>query len=415
MLYLRWLETSRLHATRPAVIDGGKSISFSELANMIEKEPIVKEPVVARTGGIEFFVKILTAWRDGVAVLPVERDAPTPMLKCIPPVNARLVKYTPGASGIPRAVFFDEHQIIADGDRLYQAMGFSPQVPNIAVISLAHSYGFSNIVLQLILHGVPVYLAGVPFPRVVEEICRSLPEVVIPAVPSIWKAWHRAGVLTTLPIKLGISAGAPLSLSLEHEIFEASGLKIHNFYGASECGGISYDASMVPRSSAEAVGQVLPGVTVEIITNGQLMVKSDAVGIGYDEYRQDDVFGNGSYLTRDTGYLDGVSTLCLSGNTGGAINVSGRKISPAKVEAALMETGLLQRVRVFGVPSPDPERFEEILALYESKQAISIEKLKLAALSRVELWELPRHWYDAPDLWQLDAAELKRRWAERKL
>ncbi|RYD35242.1 MAG: hypothetical protein EOP87_07675, partial [Verrucomicrobiaceae bacterium] len=318
-------------------------------------------------------------------------------------------------SGVPRAIFFEDRQVIADGDRLFHTMGLSPETPNLAVISLAHSYGFSSVVLQMILHGVPVCLAAVPFPRVIEEICRGHESVVIPAVPSIWRAWHRAGILGSLPVKLAVSAGAPLSLLLEKEVFDASGLKIHNFYGASECGGISFDSTSTPRDHTDIVGTLLPGVSVRTGAMGRLLVESDAVGTGYDELRKDDLLEDGSYLTRDIAFLAPASVLHVSGSTGGAINVSGRKISPSKVEAALMATGLLRRVRVFGVPSPDPERFEEILALYEAEAGTTIEGLKLATSSRLEVWELPRHWYDAPELWQLDPAALKAKWVAKQL
>ena len=415
MLYLRWLETSRRHAARTAVFDGDTEVSFAELAARVEQAPAGHSTRVARTGSVAFFVDLLTTWRDGAAVIPMEREAPEPSLKCGPPPGTRLVKYTPGASGIPRAVFFNDQQVIADGDRLFAAMGLSSQVPNLGVISLSHSYGFSNVVLPLILHGVPVALAAVPFPRVVEEICGRHGPMVIPAVPSIWRAWHRAGILKTLPVSLAVSAGAPLSLLLERDVFDASGLKIHNFYGASECGGISFDASATPRESPDAVGTLLPGVTISTGAHGRLLVESDAVGMGYDETRPDDLLENGRYLTRDIGFLDDASVLHLSGNTGGAINVSGRKISPTKVESALMETGLLERVRVFGVPSPDPERFEEILALYQPKPGATIEGLKAATAHRLEPWELPRHWYDDPALWKLDPPALKAAWLEKHL
>ena len=43
-------------------------------------------------------------------------------------------------------------------------MGLRPDWPNLGVISLAYSYGFSNLVLPLLLHGVPLFLAPSPLP-----------------------------------------------------------------------------------------------------------------------------------------------------------------------------------------------------------------------------------------------------------
>lgn len=408
MLYLRWLETSRRLTDLPAVFDGEETVTFGQLAERVDRAPRLTGARTARTGGIGFFVDLLRAWRDGEAVIPTEKEAPEPILKRPPPEGTRVVKYTPGASGVPRAIFLNDSQVIADGDRLYQAMGLSPEVPNLAVISLAHSYGFSNVVLPLVLHGVPVRLAPVPFPRVIEEIFSHHDSLAVPAVPSIWRAWHRAGILNGLPVALAVSAGAPLALALETEVFNASGLKIHNFYGASECGGISYDATDVPRTSGELVGILLPDVKVTVGEQGRLLVESDAVALGYDESRHDDLLADGRYLTRDTGFLDPSGVLHLSGNTGGAINVSGRKVSPAKVESALMATGLLERVRVFGIQSSDPERFEEISALYQLKPCGTLADIKAATSHKLETWELPRHWHDDVSLWNLPLPELRK-------
>ncbi|MFT3992236.1 MAG: fatty acid--CoA ligase family protein [Luteolibacter sp.] len=348
--------------------------------------------MIARSGSVDFFVQILRAWRDGQAVIPVEKDASEPILKSAIPEGAALVKYTPGATGVPRGIFLNDGQVAADGDRLAEAMELKPEVPNIAVISLAHSYGFSNVVLPLVLHGVPVHLVAVPFPRAVEEAFRCHESVVLPAVPSMWRAWHRAGILVNAPIRLALSAGAPLALSLEAEVYAASGLKIRNFYGASECGGISLDGSDKPRETMTSVGTVLPGVEVVISKSGRMQVASSSVAVGYDEHRADDLLGNGVYLTRDRGHFDGNGTLYLTGTVGGAINVAGRKVSPAKVEAAILETGLVAQVHVHGVPSSDPERFEEIAADYVLRDGRTLEELKSALVERVQLWEMPRVW-----------------------
>ena len=392
MLYPRWLETSRRHAARPAIYDGDRVFTFADLGAAVALTPPATAPVIARSGSIEFFVEILRAWRDGQAAIPVERDAAEPRLHCPPPPGTCLVKYTPGASGIPRGIFFNAAQIVADGDGLVEAMGLSPATPNLAVISPAHSYGFSNLVLPLLLHGVPIHLASVPFPRVIEEIFRMHQALTVPSVPSIWRAWHRAGILKGAPISLALSAGAPLALALETEVFAASGLKIRNFYGASECGGISLDTTAMPRESAQDVGTPLPGVTVSSGHDGRLFVKSNAAACGYDAPRSDDVLGDGVYLTRDLGFLDDAGKIRLTGTLGSAINVAGRKVSPAKVEAAILATGLVQRSKVCGIPSQDPERFEEISALVVLNPGVRLDDLKSATATHLQSWELPRHW-----------------------
>lgn len=392
MLYLRWLETARRFADKPAIHDGGAVISFADLASAVDASPRTSGPVIARSGSVSFFVEILRAWRDEQAVIPVEKDAPEPVLQRAPLEDTRLVKYTPGATGVPRGIFLSAAQVIADAEHLVAAMGLTPEVPNLGVISLSHSYGFSNVVLPLLLHGVPVHLVAVPFPRVVEEAFQKHEAMVVPAVPSMWRAWQRSGILKSAPIRLALSAGAPLALSLEHGVFESAGLKIHNFYGASECGGIAWDDSVTPRESAGLLGKPLPGVDVESGRDGRFSIQSDAVATCYDAPRADDVLGDGSYLTRDIGFIDENGNLHLTSTIGGAINVAGRKVSPAKVEAAIFSTGLVRKVEVFAIPSSDPERHEEIAARVELVEGVSLDALKSAASKALQGWEMPRQW-----------------------
>jgi acyl-coenzyme A synthetase/AMP-(fatty) acid ligase len=271
-------------------------------------------------------------------------------------------------------------------------MQLTPDVPNLAVVSMAHSYGFSNLVLPMLLHGVPLVLVPVPFPRVVEEACRRHQAITVPAVPSMWRAWQRSGILRSTPIHLAISAGAPLALDLETAVHADAGLKIHNFYGASECGGIAYDATTVPRPSGDLLGTPLHGVDLSLQADGRLLVNSAAVATAYDAPRADDLLDAGSYLTRDLCSMDENGNLYLTGTTGSAINVAGRKVSPAKVEAAILATGLVRRVRVFRIPSNDPERFEEIAAEVEMLPDFTLDQLKSTLLSHLQTWETPRHW-----------------------
>lgn len=392
MPYLRWLETARRFASEPAVFDGDSVVSFGELARLAEQAPAADGPVVARTGGISFLIDLLRAWRGDQAAITVERDAPEPQLRRLPRAGIHLVKHTPGAAGIPRGIFVTGDQLAADAARIVAAMDLQPGEPNLAVISLAHSYGFSSIVLPLLFHGVPLRMVAVPFPRVLEDALRRHPSLVLPAVPPMWRAWLRSGVLRDAPVRLAISAGAPLPLELEKSVFDDCGLKIHNFYGTSECGAIAWDATTMPRQDERLLGTALGGVRVSIHGSGRLLVRSDAVADSYEIPRDDDLLGGGAHLTRDLAMIDAGGLIRLTGTTGGAINVAGRKVSPSKVESAMLATGLAISARVTAIPSADPERHEEIAAEIRLAEGVTLEQLKSAVAERLQSWEIPRRW-----------------------
>ena len=412
MLYRLWLETLARHRGSPAVIDGGdrRVWTFDDLAEALAQRPRASGPRVARSGGVEFFVDVLHAWRDRVPLVPLERDAPVPVMPAELPERVSLVKFSAGAAAEMRAVWFGEAEVAADAQRLVEVLEMRAGRTNVAAVSLAHSYGFSNVVLPLLLHGVPVHALPVPFPHALAEACRAHVRPMVPAVPSLWRAWHRAGVLPGLRLVAAVSAGAPLALDLEHEVFAATGWKIRNFYGASECGGISLDLRDTLRDAVQDVGTPLPGVTVEVGDAGRLLVRSNAVARGYDRPLPGDRLADGAFLTRDLGDIHG-GRVWLDRPIGGAVNVAGRKISPCRVEHELLATGRVARARVFGVPSPDPERVEDLAGAIELVPGSTLAEVKREAMQRLAGWELPRHWWVDPpaDLWHCGRGELAAR------
>lgn len=409
MLFSRWQETLSRFRQSPALFEGGRSLTFDDLAERLATLPTASATVIARGSAADVALAVLQAWRDGQAVLPLETSTALPELPADFPSGTAHLKLTPGIEGKPRAVFFNASQIAADVDRLAAAMDLRPGIPNLAAISVTHSYGFSSILLPLLLHGVPVHAVEVPFPKVMADAIDAHDAVVLPAVPSMWRAWHRAGFLRPEKIALAVSAGAPLSLDLEHAVFGNGGLKLHNFYGASECGGISFDASDTPRSQAADLGTPLDGVAVTLDPAGRFHIASSSVALGYEAARDGEVLGGGSFLTQDHGRIED-GHLLLESSGAESINVAGRKIGPAKIEAALMATGLVERARVFGVPSHDPERVEEITALVKLKSG-TLGQLRQHMSGTLEGWEMPRHWETAADesVWSLCRADLKKR------
>src|SRR5204863_4900590 len=112
-------------------------------------------------------------------------------------------------TGVPRLVAFTAPQLMADAGNIVQTMGLRPDWPNLGVISLAHSYGFSNLVLPLLLHGIPLLLLDSPLPEAVRRSAELHPAITLAAVPALWRAWHEASAIPA-NVRLAISAGAPL-------------------------------------------------------------------------------------------------------------------------------------------------------------------------------------------------------------
>ena len=342
---------------------------------------------------------------------PLEEDQSQPDFAKLPK-NCAHLKTTSATTGEPRFVAFTAEQLAADAENIVATMGLRRDWPNLGVISLAHSYGFSNLVTPLLLHGIPLILVSSPLPEIIRRASSEAEFITLPVVPALWRTWLDASAIPK-NLRLAISAGAPLPLQLEQEIFKTCGIKIHNFYGATECGGIAYDAADSPRNDGSCVGAAMKNVAVVIGENGCLEVHSKAVAAGYLEDGERPIsdlqlptpishlpFSGGCFRTSDLAEIFG-RHVYLRGRAGDQINVAGRKVSPETIERALLKHPEVLECLVFGVPSRDAERTEEIVAVVVSREREGV--LRQFVLETLPAWQAPRHW------WFVEAVQINSR------
>jgi len=314
---------------------------------------------------------------------------------------------------VPRAVAFTGEQLAADAANIVATMGLRPDWPNLGLISPAYSYGFSSLVLPLLLHGIPLILVPSPLPLALRHAARAHGSLTVAGVPALWHAWHAAGAIPD-NIRLAISAGALLPLSLERAVFEQHALKIHNFYGSTECGGIAYDAAETPRLDESSVGRPLRNVRVTLGPQGALRVHSRAAGKTYWPAREP-ALGRGTFQTCDLAEIkDG--EILLRGRTDDHINVAGRKVSPTTIEQALREHQAVAECGVFGVPSGAKDRMDTIVACVAADEPGSRDELKQFLLQKLPCWQVPREWWFVDTLSANQRGKLSRsEWRQRYL
>ena len=133
---------------------------------------------------------------------------------------------------------------------------------------------------------------------------------------------------------------------------EQCGRSAHVFYGASECGGIAYDRTGDAGERGD-VGEPIDGVRIElqpvdgVADGGRVAVQSAAVSGGYVPVSSPRL-ADGRFVTDDLAVWSG-GRLRLSGRLGDRINVRGKKVDPAEVEAVIASRPGVREVRVIGL------------------------------------------------------------------
>jgi long-chain acyl-CoA synthetase len=192
-----------------------------------------------------------------------------------------------------------------------------------------------------------------------------------------------------------ISGGAPLGARLAH-FFRGIGVTVLEGYGLTE----TSPAVAVNLQNAVRIGTVgrpLPGVTVRIADDGEILIKGDLVFQRYwnnpdatAEALQDD----GWYHSGDIGELDGDGFLTITGRKKEIIvTAGGKNVAPAVLEDRLRAHPLISQCVVVGDRQPfiaalvtiDEEAWPKWLAANGHPETATVSDLREDAALRAEV------------------------------
>ena len=300
-----------------------------------------------------------------------------------------LLKLTSGTTAAPRAVRFRSEQLLADCENICETMGITDRDLNFGVIPISHSYGFSNLLTPLIARGVSLALGGDRIPRAIIDGLGATRASVFPGMPVFYQSFCEMNPPPPLPdLRLCISAGAPLPVETAQAFRKKFRREIHSFYGASECGGICYvrEAQQIPGF----VGEPMVGVALELVdrevSSSLIRVRSRAVADGYFPMPDEDKLGQGRFVPDDLlertafGYR-------IVGRSSDLINVAGKKVQPAEVEAEILRCEGVREAIVFGRESE--RRNQEVAACVVAK-GVTEGELLAHCRARLSSWQVPR-------------------------
>jgi long-chain acyl-CoA synthetase len=213
-------------------------------------------------------------------------------------------------------------------------------------------------------------------------------------------------------LRLCISAGAPLSVATARKFREKFNMPIHSFYGASECGGICYDREGTYQDEG-FVGQPMNGVDLEVVDAGaaasQIRVRSAAVGDGYFPEPDEEKLGNGIFVPDDL-LARGDSGFKIVGRVSDVINVAGKKVNPAEVEAHLLRFTGVRHAVAFGRPAGTGAfRNEEVVACVVAAPEVNETELLQFCRAALSPWQVPKRIFIVDSIPVTERGKISRR------
>jgi long-chain acyl-CoA synthetase len=358
--------------------------------------------------GVVGFLAAATGWPDAASDWDLDRRRPARRLDADPVWGA--IKLTSGSTGEPRGIAVAGEAVLADDEQLATSMGLLAEDRLLAAVPFSHSYGFSSLVLPALVRGSTLLVADDRSPLAPLAVARELCATFFPTVP----AWIAALVRLAAPpewpasIRRVIAAGAPLPADVAARFRERFGQPVHVFYGASECGGISYDREGTAAERG-TVGTPVDGVGLAIDPEtGRLEVRSRAVAATYLPDAAPELAG-GRFRTGDLAQLDpATGEVRLLGRADDLVIVRGKNVDPHEVERLLRAMPGVEDACVFGVAGPDGPR--SVLRAVVAAPTGALDYDKVVAFCRAHLAEhkVPRSVILVPDLPRTDRGKIDR-------
>ncbi len=342
--------------------------------------PPAERDRVARALGIAVGIACDDAVPTDAASFRVERFGHDP---ACPPPGTGYVKLTSGSSGAPSGVAIAAEALAADDDQLAAAMGLLASDRFVAAIPWSHSYALSSLVMPALRRGSLLIVPVDAGPWAPLNAARALSATVFPTVPVYLQSIASLATPPSWPptLRTVISAGAILRPEIASRFREAFDRDAHAFYGASECGGITYD-----REGGAAlrgtVGTPIDGVSVALDDEGAVTVRSASTGLRHVPV-DNERLSRGIFRSADLAAWTGRGELALLGRADSIINIGGKKVHPREVETVLRAMPGVRDAVVLGVSGRGGER--DIVRAFIEGDRESLSYVDVAAWCRKRL------------------------------
>jgi len=331
-----------------------------------------------------------------IAVGPLnERVEPEPIDAEVAQRIAALI-YTSGTTGLPKGVMLTHRNLLFVAAVSAKIRSLTPNDRLYGVLPMSHAVGLSVVLLGSLLSGSTLYLSPRFDPVAALATLEKERLTVVLGAPGMFSLLADYAKLKGLKslkfpaLSIISSSGAPLQPVVKSQVESLFGMVLHNGYGVTECSPNISQAKVGEYRTDTSVGQILPGVEVQLVGSdqqpvadgeiGELWVRGPNVMKGYYRAPEDTASAinpEGWFNTRDLARLEN-GYLFIVGRTKELIVRFGENVYPAEVEAVLNSHPAVVRSAVIGRTVEGTEGGEEVVAFVQLSPSSSTSENELA-------------------------------------
>ena len=322
--------------------------------------------------------------------------------------DTAVILYTSGTTGKPKGAELSHFNIFTN--TLYtkeKVLYISRESITVAVLPLFHTFGQTAIQNSSILAGSTIVMVPQFEPkRLLGEIEKHR-ATCIAAVPTMYNLMvqtQRRKAFDTRSLKVAVSGGAALPITLYKEFEEIFGFKIVEGYGLSETSPITnITPANCPVNKPGSIGPALFGTQVRIMRDdgtfaevgedGELVVRGHNVMKGYykDPRATEAVFRNGWFRTGDVARMDEDQYFYIVDRKKDVIIRAGMNIYPREVEEVLYRHPAVREASVIGVPDETLSESVVAFVVLAEGQQVTADALQKYCREHLAVFKCPKN------------------------
>lgn len=310
--------------------------------------------------------------------------------------------YTSGTTGFPKGAMLTSRNLLSSVTKSVRMLRLGRKDFGIAVLPLAHIFGFNTSIVGGIYSGASGQLMKFFDPEKVLASIEKNRATLFLGVPAMYNF-----LLQFHPERYDLSSirywlsGAD-AMPVEHiKQFESFGGRFIEGYGLVETAPIvSVNLPVIRRPGS--IGMPVPGVKVRIMGEdgkllkrgevGEIVVRGPNVMKGYynDPERTKEAFRHGWFHTGDLGYRDRIGFIYFSDREKDVIKAGGYSVFSREVEEEILENPKVLEVALVG--EPHPVKGEVPVAFIQLKDGCEAtgEELIAWCRERIAAYKAPR-------------------------
>jgi len=342
---------------------------------------------------VHSFARLLATNKPDVEVMPLDEN------------ETAIILYTSGTTGRPKGAMLTHKNIYSNARDIASYLGFTETDRVVATLPVFHVFALSVVVNAPLLTGATVLLVPRFSPADVFNTVREQKATVFAAVPTMYNFLHQFPDGKTedfATVRLAISGGSSLPVSLLHEFEEKFDVRISEGYGLSEASPVTcfnpLDRDRIPGSIGTNIINVENkvvdelGVEVGVDEVGELIVRGPNVMKGYYKLPEDTAAAikDGWLYTGDMAKRDENGYFYIVDRKKDLVIVGGFNVYPREIEEVLFAHRDIVEAAVVGLP--DPDFGESILAFIVLKEGIEVdaEALEKYCAARLAKYKVPK-------------------------